>query len=451
MTAYDYDLFVIGAGSGGVRAARMAAQFGARVAIAEERYLGGTCVNVGCVPKKLFVYSAHYAEDFTDARAYGWDVQSQPIDWPRLRDNKTKEIERLNEIYRSLLVNAGADLIESRARIADAHTVVVDGRRISAEKILLATGGWPFVPHFHGAEHVITSNEAFYLSELPKQPVVVGGGYIAVEFAGIFNGLGCDTRLIYRGPNLLKRFDSDVSHVVTEELQEKGIELLLNRDVYRIEKTGEQQYDVELDDGSHLQTDCILYATGRKPMLDDLGLENVEVKVHRTGKVAVNDQFQTSEPSIFAVGDIIDSPELTPVALAEGMALARTQFGGQPDVVDYNDIATAVFCQPNVGTVGMTEQEARQDHDVAIFKSRFRTLKHTLTDNTERTFMKLIVDKTSDKVLGVHMVGPESGEILQGIAVALKAGATKKMFDRTIGIHPTIAEEFVTMREPVAD
>ncbi len=451
MTAYDYDLLVIGAGSGGVRAARMAAQFGARVAIAEERYLGGTCVNVGCVPKKLFVYSAHYAEDFADARAYGWDVQAQPIDWPRLRDNKTKEIQRLNEIYRSLLVNAGADLIESRARIEDAHTVVVDGRRISAEKILLATGGWPFVPHFHGAEHVITSNDVFYLPELPKRPLVVGGGYIAVEFAGIFNGLGCDTRLIYRGAHLLKRFDSDVSHVVTEELQEKGIELLLNRDVYRIEKTGEQQYDVELDDGSHLQTDCILYATGRKPMLDDLGLENVEVKVHRTGKVAVNEQFQTSEPSIFAVGDIIDSPELTPVALAEGMALARTQFGGQPEVVDYNDLATAVFCQPNVGTVGLTEQEAREDHNVEIYKSRFRTLKHTLTDNTERTFMKLIVDKASDKVLGVHMVGPESGEILQGIAIALKAGATKKMFDRTIGIHPTIAEEFVSMREPAVD
>ncbi len=451
MTVYDYDLFVIGAGSGGVRAARMAAQFGARVAVAEERYLGGTCVNVGCVPKKLFVYSAHYAEDFSDARAYGWDVKAEAIDWPRLRDNKTREIQRLNEIYRSLLVNAGSDLIESRARIADAHTVVVDGRRISAEKILLATGGWPFVPHFHGAEHVITSNDAFYLPELPKQPLVVGGGYIAVEFAGIFNGLGCDTRLIYRGPNLLKRFDSDVSHVVTEELQEKGIELLLNRDVYKIEKIGEQQYDVELDDGSHLQTDCVLYATGRKPLLDDLGLENVEVKIHRTGKVAVNDHFQTSEPSIFAVGDIIDTPELTPVALAEGMALARTQFGGQPEVVDYSDVATAVFCQPNVGTVGLTEQEARAEHNVAIYKSRFRSLKHTLTDNTERTFMKLIVDKASDKVLGVHMVGPESGEILQGIAIALKAGATKKMFDRTIGIHPTTAEEFVTMREPFAD
>lgn len=450
MTAYDYDLFVIGAGSGGVRAARMSAQFGARVGIAEERYLGGTCVNVGCVPKKLFVYSAHYAEDFADAQAYGWDLQPEPVDWPRLRDNKSKEVQRLNEIYRSLLINAGVELLESRARVVDAHTIAVAGRRVSAEKILLATGGWPFVPHFHGAEHVITSNEAFHLSALPKRPLVVGGGYISVEFAGIFNGLGCETRLIYRGPKLLRRFDKDVSRVVTEELSEKGIDLLLNHEIFRIEKTGSQQYEVELDDGSRLQTDCILYATGRKPLLDDLGLENVEVDIHQNGKVVVNDKFQTTEPSIFAVGDIIDSPELTPVALAEGMALARTQFGGQPEVVDYNNIATAVFCQPNVGTVGLTEQQAREDYDVEIYTSRFRTLKHSLTENKEKTFMKLVVDKASDKVLGVHMVGPESGEILQGIAIALKAGATKQVFDRTIGIHPTIAEEFVSMREPTA-
>ncbi|MBT8140948.1 MAG: glutathione-disulfide reductase [Gammaproteobacteria bacterium] len=449
---YDVDLFVIGAGSGGVRAARMAAGFGAKVVVAEERYLGGTCVNVGCVPKKLFVYASHFSEDFHDAEGFGWNMGKAPdFDWATLRDNKTKEIERLNGIYRRLLENAGCEIIKGRARVTGPNSVAINGKTITAGKILLAVGGWPDVPEFEGSEHAITSNETFYLDKLPKKILIVGGGYIAVEFAGIYQGLGVDTTLIYRGPKILRHFDTDISEIISEELLNKNIKLKLESNIRRIEKNTDGQLSAHLNDGSTMQADAIMYATGRKPMLHDLGLDTVNVELDSNGKIQVNEEFQTSEVSIYAVGDIIDTPELTPVALEEGMAFAYTQFGNQPRTVDYDDLATAVFCQPNIATVGLNEQDAHDTHELCIYKSRFRPMKHTLSGNPEKSFMKLIVDKESDEVLGIHMIGPDAGEIIQGLAVAMKAGATKAVFDATIGIHPTAAEEFVTMRTPSID
>jgi glutathione reductase (NADPH) len=448
MAQYDFDLFVIGAGSGGVRAARMSAAQGARVAVAEERYLGGTCVNVGCVPKKLFVYASHYSHDFRDAQQYGWDINMGELDWIKLRDAKTAEIQRLNGIYENLLNNAGCEIITGKAIIEDAHTVSVGDKRYTAEKLLIATGGWPWVPDFPGNEHVITSNEVFYMERLPKKPVVVGGGYIALEFAGIFEGMGCESHLIYRGPRILKRFDREVGDIVHEEIRKKHINLHLENDIVKIEKRGDYDLLLTLKDGSTLESDCVLYATGRTPIVEGIGLNNIDVKIQPNGKIQVNEFFETTEPGVYAIGDIIDGPELTPVALAEGMAFAKTQYGNEPTTVNYHDIATAVFCQPNIGTVGLSEEEAREQYtNIKVFGSRFRALKHTLTDNQEKTFMKMIVDADSDKVLGVHMVGPEAGEIIQGIAVAIKAGAKKADFDATIGIHPTAAEEFVTMRD----
>lgn len=450
MSNYDVDLFVIGAGSGGVRAARMSAGFGAKVMVAEDRYLGGTCVNVGCVPKKLFVYASQFSENFDDAIGFGWKPtkQQREFDWPTLRDNKTKEIERLNGVYRWILEDAGCEIIEGRARVTGPHSVEVNGKTVTADKIMLAVGGWPTVPEFEGSELAITSNETFYLEKLPKKVIVVGGGYIAVEFAGIYQGLGVETTLMYRGPKILRYFDQDVSEIIAEEIQEKGINLQVNTNITKIQKLADGSLQATLTDGSSLNADVILYATGRKPMLNDLGMDTVNVELDESGKIKVNEEFQTSEPSIYAVGDIIPGPELTPVALEEGMAFAFTQYGKQKRVVDYTDLATAVFCQPNIATVGLTEAEARKDFDVDIYKSRFRPMKNTISGNKERSFMKLIVDKVSDKVLGVHMIGPDAGEIIQGLAVALKAGATKAVFDATIGIHPTAAEEFVTMRTP---
>lgn len=450
MVEYDYDLFVIGAGSGGVRAARMAAALGVRVAVAEDRYLGGTCVNVGCVPKKLFVYGAHYSEDFHESEAFGWQLKDRPqFDWETLRDNKTKEIERLNGIYGSLLDNAGAELINGHASLVDAHTVRVNGKHYSAERILIATGGWPFVPDFPGAEHVITSNEAFYLESFPKNAIVVGGGYIAVEFAGIFKGLGADTQLVYRRDLFLRGFDKDVREFVRDEVSKKGIGLNFNADIVAVEKMEDGRLKANLNNGQTLIADTILYATGRKPKTEGLGLEKAGVLLREDGAVLVNEQFQSNVPSIYALGDVVGKIQLTPVALAEGMALVKHLYQGGDGHVDYNFIPTAVFCQPNIGTVGVTEEEAReQGYEVEIYRSSFRALKHTLSGSEERCFMKMIVDQSTDKVIGVHMVGPDAGEIMQGIAVAMKAGATKSVFDQTIGIHPTSAEEFVTMREP---
>jgi len=450
--AFDFDLFVIGAGSGGVRAARFAAGFGARVAVAESRYLGGTCVNVGCVPKKLLVYGAHFHEDFEQAAGFGWSLGEARFDWPTLIANKNREIHRLNGIYRNLLVNSGVSLLEGHARLVDAHTVEVDGQRLRAANILIATGGWPQVPDIPGKEHVITSQEAFFLPQLPRRVLVVGGGYIAVEFASIFHGLGAQTSLLYRRELFLRGFDRSVREHLRDELTKKGLDLQFNADIARIDKQADGSLLATLKDGRLLEADCVFYATGRRPMLDGLGLENVDVALNDKGFVKVDEAYRTSEPSIRAIGDVIGRVQLTPVALAEGMAVARHLF--RPEEyrpVDYKLIPTAVFSLPNIGTVGLTEDEARAaGHRVKLFESRFRALKLTLTESQEKTLMKLIVDADSDQVLGCHMVGPEAGEILQGIAVALKAGATKRVFDETIGIHPTAAEEFVTMRSPVA-
>ena len=450
--SYDFDLFVIGAGSGGVRAARFAAGFGARVAVAESRYLGGTCVNVGCVPKKLLVYGAHFAEDFEQASGFGWSLGEANFDWATLIANKNHEIERLNGIYRNLVTSSGVSLCEGHARIVDAHTVEVNGQRHSTERILIATGGWPQIPDIPGREHAISSNEAFFLEQLPKRVLVVGGGYIAVEFASIFHGLGAQTSLLYRGDLFLRGFDGAVREHLREELSKKGMDLQFNADIASIQRQADGSLAATLKDGRVLEADCVFYATGRRPMLDNLGLENIEVKLDERGYIEVDDLFQTATPSVLAIGDVIGRVQLTPVALAEGMAVARRLF--KPEEyrpLDYRMIPTAVFSLPNIGTVGLSEEQASEDgYKVKVFESRFRPMKLTLTENPERTLMKLVVDADSDRVLGCHMVGPEAGEIVQGLAIALKAGATKQIFDETIGVHPSAAEEFVTLRTPVS-
>lgn len=449
--SYEFDLFVIGAGSGGVRAARFAAGFGAKVAVAESRYLGGTCVNVGCVPKKLLVYGAHFAEEFEQASGFGWTLGASSFDWSTLIANKDREINRLNGIYRNLLVNSGVTLLEGHATLTGPNEVLVNGRRHTAKHILIATGGWPQIPEIPGHEHAISSNEAFFLKALPKRVLVVGGGYIAVEFAGIFQGLGAETSLLYRGEMFLRGFDGSVRKHLHEELLKRGMGVQFNADIARIDKQPDGSLKATLKDGRVLEADCVFYATGRRPMLDNLGLETTGVKLDKRGFINVNDLYQTDEPSILAIGDVIGRVQLTPVALAEGMAVARRLFKPeQYRPVDYNMIPTAVFSQPAIGTVGLSEEQALEDgHQVQIFESSFRPMKLTMTDCQERTLMKLVVDAATDKVLGCHMVGPEAGEIVQGLAIAMKAGATKQHFDETIGVHPTAAEEFVTMRTPV--
>ena len=450
--SYDFDLFVIGAGSGGVRAARFAASFGARVAVAESRYLGGTCVNVGCVPKKLMVYAANYQDEFKLSRSFGWDVEAKSFDWNTLITNKNTEIERLNGIYEKLLVNSGVHLLNGHAKIVDAHTVDVDGQQYSAKHILVAVGGWPQVPDIPGREYATDSNQVFFLKEQPKRVLVIGGGYIAVEFASVFHGLGSQTQLAYRGDLFLRGFDHDVREHLHQELLKKDMTLRFNCDVQRIDKQEDNSLLITFNDGQTSEVDCIFYATGRRPMLDNLGLENVNIKLNKDGFIAVDEQYQTSESSILAIGDVTGRVQLTPVALAEGMAVARRLFR-QEDYrpVDYDLIPTAVFSLPNIATVGLSEEQARAEgYTVQTFKSSFRPMKLSLSDQQERIFMKLIVDQATDRVLGCHMVGPDAGELMQGIAVALKAGATKRVFDDTIGIHPTAAEEFVTMRTPSA-
>ncbi|MDO7596890.1 MAG: glutathione-disulfide reductase [Pseudomonadota bacterium] len=449
---YDYDLFVIGAGSGGVRASRMASSFGAKVAVCEDLYMGGTCVNVGCVPKKLYVYASEYSRHFNESKGFGWSTGEIAFDWATLRDNKIEEITRLNGIYDGILSNAKVEVLKGRGRIVDAHTVEIDGKKYTTERILLAVGGWPFIPDFNGREHVVNSNEIFDLETFPQRLVVVGGGYIAVEFSGIFNGLGSEVTQLYRGEMFLRGFDDEVRHFAAQEIAKKGVNLRFNTEVTSIEKQADKSLKVNLSDGSSIIADAVLYATGRKPQLDDLGMENVNIRLSDNGYIKVNDHFQTSEPSIYALGDVTGGMELTPVALEEGMTLARALYNNQSWKIDYSNIATTVFCQPNIGTVGMTEEQARADYsNVVKYRSSFRAMKHTISGSDERTLMKLLVDADTDKILGVHMVGPDAGEIMQGIAIAIKAGATKADFDATIGIHPTAAEEFVTMREPATD
>ena len=450
---FDYDLFVLGAGSGGVRASRISASYGAKVAVAESMFLGGTCVNVGCVPKKLFVYGSHFHEEFGDAKSYGWDASHSTFDWPTLRDNKTKEIERLNGIYGNLLDGAGVTLYEEHAQLIDAHTIQVGDQQVTAKYILVATGGWPVLPDIPGIEHAITSNEAFYLPDFPKECVVVGGGYIAVEFAGIFAGLGAKTTLIYRGEMFLRGFDDSVRAFVKEELLKKGIELRFETNVTSINKVssadGNDRFQLDLTTGATLDTDLVLYATGRAPKTQHIGLDKAGVALGANGQVLVDDYYKTNIDNIYAIGDVTDRMQLTPVAIEEAMCLASNLFTDQPPRhLDYRNIPTAVFCQPNIGTVGLTEAEAVAAHanNLDIYESRFKPMKHTLSGRDESTLMKMIVRRSDNVVLGIHMVGPDAGEIIQGLAVAVVAGATKAQFDATVGIHPTAAEEFVTLR-----
>ncbi|SRR5579875_108302 len=449
MARYDFDLFVLGAGSGGVRASRVAASYGARVAVAEERYLGGTCVNVGCIPKKLFVYASEVGSDCDDGAGFGWTVGGRRFDWRTLIANKDREIGRLNGVYRRMLEGSGVTIIEKHATLIDAHTVAIGGDRYTAEYILIATGSWPTVPETPGAQHAITSNEAFHLERLPGRVIVVGGGYIAVEFAGIFHGLGASVIELYHGPLFLRGFDDDARRAVADEMVRHGIDLRFNADVKRIEKT-QAGIVATLNDGSTLEADLIMYATGRHPHTRGIGLEAAGVKLAADGAVIVDEYSRTSTPNIYAIGDCTNRVMLTPIAIAEGRAFAETVFNHNPMKIDHEGVPSCVFSQPPLGAVGLTETRARERYQtVDVYRSSFRPLKHTLSGRDERAMMKLVVDQASQRVVGCHMVGPEAGEIIQGFAVALKCGATKAQFDATIAIHPTAAEEFVTMREKV--
>jgi glutathione reductase (NADPH) len=453
MTVFDFDLLVIGGGSGGVRAARMAAQRGARVALVEAQAMGGTCVNVGCIPKKLYSYAAHFAEAFEASHGFGWVGPAPVLDWSALKANRAREITRLNGIYLQLLKGAGVQVIEGWATLADAHTVAVGAQRLTAQNILIATGGKPSVPDIAGREHVITSNDIFDIDPFPKRLLVVGGGYIACEFASIFKGLGAQVTQLYRGTQVLRGFDEEVRGFIAAEMRKAGVDLRLNADVASIVKTAGGLL-VTLQDGSSLEADAVLYATGRVPLVEGLGLAALGIAQKPDGAILVNDNYQTSVPHIYAVGDVTARVQLTPVALGEAMVVVDHLLGAAPGKaprsMSYDFIPTAVFTHPNIGTVGFTEAEARERFGaVRVFKSEFKALMHTLSGSSERTFMKLLVDEASDRVVGLHMVGAEAGEIVQGFAVAMKAGATKAVFDSTIGIHPTAAEEFVTMREPV--
>lgn len=446
MPKYDFDLFVIGAGSGGVRGARISAGHGAKVGICEEYRFGGTCVIRGCVPKKLLVYASHFAEDFEDAAGYGWRVGKAEFSWPDLIAAKDREIARLEQIYMDVLKHKDVECFRERGVFVDSHTVQVGDRTITAEKVLIATGGRPWTPDIPGSEDAITSNEAFHLEELPKRVVIVGGGYIACEFAGIFNGLGAETVLVYRGDALLRGFDKDVRRVVAAEMAKKGVDLRLETDITAIEKGG-NGLKLLTNGGKHIDTDQVMYATGRVPNVRDMGLEEAGVELTPHGSIVVDDWSRTSQPNIFAVGDVTHRINLTPVAIQEAHAFADTQFGGMERPTDHEFVPSAVFSQPPVGSVGLPEHEARLHYgDLEVYRSEFRPLKHTLSGRDETTMMKLIVAKANRKVVAIHIVGLDAPEIVQGFAVAVKSGLTKEQFDATTGIHPTAAEELVTMR-----
>jgi glutathione reductase (NADPH) len=448
MRQFDYDLFVIGGGSGGVRAARMSAGYGARVGLAESDRLGGTCVIRGCVPKKLLVYASRFREDFEDATGYGWTVGEARFSWPQLITSKDREIARLEGVYRGLLEKAGVSIHEGRARFVDPHTIEIGSQRATAKHVLIATGGRPFVPGIPGRELAFTSNEAFHLAELPQRIVILGGGYIAVEFAGIFRGLGAEVTLAYRGPEFLRGFDDDVRHFLHAEMEKKGIRILLNAPPASIELQSDGARTVRLANGEGLPADGVMFATGRVPNTDGLGLEAAAVECDGDGAVRVDALSRTNVPHIYAVGDVTHRLQLTPVAIREGAAVASTLFGGKPTRADHADVPTAVFSQPPIGTVGLTESQAlTRFGEIEVYKTDFRAMKHTLSGRDERTLMKLIVDAASQRIVGAHMVGADAPEIIQGIGIAVKAGLTKADFDATVGIHPTAAEEFVTLRD----
>lgn len=452
MVPYDYDLVTLGAGSGGVRASRLAGGYGARVAVVEESRVGGTCVMRGCVPKKLLIYGAEFARHIQDARGYGWDIRDAGFDWPTLVAGKNRELDRLEVVYRNTLKSNHVELVEGRGRIIDPHTVEVNGRHITTQRILVAVGGWPVLPSIPGVEHAITSNEALDLPRLPNSMVIVGGGFIAVEFAGIFRSLGSAVTLVIRADNILRGFDQDIREHLVAELERQGIVVCRKSHVQSIHCEKDDRRMVTLQDGRVLSCDQVMYATGRAPNMAGLGLEKVGVALDpKTGAVQVDAYSRTSVDSIWAVGDVTNRINLTPVAIREGACFAETEFNNNPMTPDHANVASAVFSQPSVGTVGMTEEQARARGPVDVYMTRFRPMKNTLSGREERTMMKLLVDRVAQVVIGVHMVGPDAPEIIQGLAIAVKAGLTKKDFDSTVGIHPTAAEEFVTLRTPLPD
>jgi glutathione reductase (NADPH) len=450
MARYDFDLFTIGAGSGGVAGSRRAGSYGAKVGICEDSRVGGTCVMRGCVPKKLLVYGASFADAFADAAGYGWHLAPPVHDWGAMIDAKNRELDRLEGIYRKLLSDSGVKLFEARGRLVDPHTVEVGGKRYTAEHILVATGGHPVMPAIPGVEYAITSNEALELKALPRRILIVGGGYITVEFAGIFAAAGAAVTIAIRGEELLRGFDDDIRVTLAQELRTRGLVIRARTEIARIEKHG-ASFIAYTGQGDEISVDCVMYATGRKPNTRAIGLAELGIAMNGDGAVVVDERSRTAVKHIYAIGDVTDRLNLTPVAIAEGRAIAETLFNDNPMIVDHANVATAVFSQPPVGTVGLGEREARKTHDVDIYRARFRPMKHTLSGREERTMMKLVVDRASDRVLGCHMVGADAPEIVQGLAIALKCGATKRQFDQTIGIHPTAAEEFVTMRDKVPD
>lgn len=446
---FDYDLFVIGGGSGGVRAARIAAaDWGARVALAEESRMGGTCVIRGCVPKKLMVFASAFPEQMRDAQAYGWSVDPGRFDWPAFRTSLAKELDRLEAAYRSGLVNAGVTIFDMRAQIRDPHTVqLADGRTVTTKHILIATGGWPFVPDIPGRDLAVTSNEMFHLDALPARALIVGGGFIASEFACILNGLGVEVTQVYRGGQILRGFDDEARGLVAGAMVARGVNILLNSDVARLDRFGDA-ITATLTDGSAIDTDLVLYATGRQPNTAGLGLENLGLALGAAGEVPVDGFSQTAIPSVYAVGDVTNRINLTPVAIREGHAFADTVFGGQPRQPDHELVASAVFTQPELGTVGLTEEQViAEGGDYEVYSASFRPMRSLFAGRDDRVLMKLIVDPDSRRILGCHIVGPEAGEMIQLAAIAVKMGATKEDFDRTVAVHPTIAEELVTMRK----
>jgi len=446
MSHYEYDLFIIGGGSGGIRAARISSNLGARVALAEESDLGGTCVNVGCVPKKLLFYASHFAEDFNNSNYYGWSFDNKKFNWNKLIKNKNIEIERLNNIYKKMLLDASVDIFSGHASLVDSNTIKIGDKLITSKNILISTGGYPFIPKITGNDHVFTSNEAFFLKSLPKKIIIVGGGYIAVEFASIFNELNVETHLIYRGSLFLRGFDKDLREQLKNEMIKKGINLKFNTEIEKISKKN-NNLTIKLTSGESLNASHVMYATGRMPNSTNMNLDQVGVKLDKNNAIKVNKFYQTNLSSIYAIGDVCNRHNLTPVALAEGSILANNLFNKKNDTLNYNNIATCIFSQPNVATVGLSEEEAKKKYnDIKVFKSSFTPMKLTLTKSDEKNFIKLIIDKETDLVIGAHLVSDNAGEIIQGIAIAIKSGATKKIFDETIGIHPTIAEEFVSMR-----